>query len=97
LDKTEKFSWEVLPHPPYQLDLAPLDYHLFRLIKDHMRGQYYQNNEAIQQTKRTWLQNTETDFFHHGILKLMQCWQKWPSTMKTSGSPSNYAYTAAKY
>jgi hypothetical protein len=30
-------GWELLFHPPYSLDLAPSDYHLFRPLKDHLR------------------------------------------------------------
>jgi len=26
----ETLKWEVLPHPPYSLDIAPSDFHLFR-------------------------------------------------------------------
>ena len=26
-------NWELLPHPPYNPDLAPCDYHLFGLTK----------------------------------------------------------------
>ena len=27
-----ELDWEVMPHPPYSLDLAPSDYHLFRSL-----------------------------------------------------------------
>ena len=27
------FNWEIFDHPPYSLDLAPSDYHLFSKIK----------------------------------------------------------------
>jgi hypothetical protein len=114
--KTEKFSWEGLPHPPYSLHLACLDYQLFRLLKDHMREQYYKKKMrqsskpsfysckilkqtsftvaylslcsagrngpvlwkqvAVHKTVLTQLQNTETNVYHSGIFKVMQCWQK---------------------
>ena len=41
-------GWEVLPHPPYSPDLAPSDYHLFGFVKNHMRDQHYETNEALQ-------------------------------------------------
>lgn len=33
-----KIGWEVLPHPAYLLDLAPTDYHLFRLLQHYLSG-----------------------------------------------------------
>jgi hypothetical protein len=76
LGKIEKCSLEVLPNPPYSLDFAPSDYYVFGPLKVNMGSQQYENNEAIQYTMRTWLENTETDFYHSGIFKLTQCWQK---------------------
>ena len=29
----ETLKWEVLPHPPYSLDVTPSDYHLFQSIR----------------------------------------------------------------
>jgi hypothetical protein len=46
--ETEMFCLDVLSHPPYILDLAPLDCNLFGPLKDHMRGQHKENDEAIQ-------------------------------------------------
>jgi hypothetical protein len=37
-------SWEVLPHPPYSLNFASADYHLFRGLKDNVKGQHYEDN-----------------------------------------------------
>ena len=34
--KLEELEWEVLPHAPYSTDLAPSDYHLFRLLRNHL-------------------------------------------------------------
>jgi transposase len=47
-----KMGWEVLPHPSYSPDLAPSDYHLFRFVKDQLRGQHYEKMEAIQKAVR---------------------------------------------
>jgi hypothetical protein len=54
LGKMETFGWELLPHPPYRLDLAFLDYHLFGLLNDHMRDLHYKNNETVQQAMCAW-------------------------------------------
>ena len=38
---------------PYTLDQSPLDYHLFRFVKDQMQGQSYAMNEAVQKVTHT--------------------------------------------
>jgi hypothetical protein len=30
----EHFNWELFDHPPYSLDIAPSDYHLFIYLKN---------------------------------------------------------------
>ena len=52
LEKIENMGWEVLPHPPYSPDLAPSDYDLFGFVKNQMRGQHYETNEALQTAVR---------------------------------------------
>ncbi len=44
--KIPKFGWEVLPHPPYSLDLALSDYHLFCRLSNYLRGKNFKNEEA---------------------------------------------------
>jgi transposase len=34
----DKYSWEVLPHPPYSPDMSPADFDLFLKLKINMRG-----------------------------------------------------------
>ncbi|KAG5344451.1 SETMR methyltransferase, partial [Acromyrmex charruanus] len=31
--KLQELGWEVLMHPPYNPDIVPSDYHLFRSLK----------------------------------------------------------------
>jgi hypothetical protein len=42
-----------------------------------MGSQHFENNEAVQKTMHTWLQITETEFYHSYIFRLMQQWQKF--------------------
>jgi hypothetical protein len=49
MEKIQKNSWELLPHSPYSLDLAPLYYHLFSFIKDLMCGQHCVADKAVQE------------------------------------------------
>jgi hypothetical protein len=49
MEKIQKNSWELLPHSPYSLDLAPFYYHLFSFIKDLMCSQNYVTDKAVQE------------------------------------------------
>ena len=63
-------GWEVLPHPQYSPDLAPSDYRLFGFVKNQMRGQHYEMNEALQTAVRQCLRAARTEFYHNGVVKL---------------------------
>ena len=43
----ETLKWEVLPHPPYSLDIAPSDYYLFRSIAHDLADQQLRSYEDI--------------------------------------------------
>lgn len=38
-DLLEKLNWEVFPHPPHSLDLAPSDFHLFSQLEVKFGGE----------------------------------------------------------
>jgi len=61
---------------PCSPDLAPSDYHLFRFVKDQLRGQRYETTEAIQKAVRQGLRMAGTEFYRRGIFKLPECWEK---------------------
>jgi histone-lysine N-methyltransferase SETMAR len=46
-------GWELLSHPPYSPALAPSGYHLFGLLKDHLRGHHDKTDEAVQEALRS--------------------------------------------
>ena len=47
--------WTVLPHPPYSLDLAPSDFHLFTPLKDGLRVQRFPDNDAVIAAVKKWI------------------------------------------
>jgi len=71
LEKIENMGWEVLPHPLYSPELAPSNYHLFGFVKNH-----YETNEALQTAVRQCLQAAGMEFYHKGIFKLPERWEK---------------------
>ena len=71
-----KMGWEVLQHPSYSSDLAPIDYHLFGFVKDQLRGQRYETTEAIRKAVSQCLRMAGTEFYRRGIFRLQERWKK---------------------
>jgi len=44
----EALNWDVLSHPPYSPDIAPFDYHLFRLMIHSLSEQRFHSYEHIK-------------------------------------------------
>ena len=66
----KELGWDLLPHPPYSLDIAPSDYHLFRALKNFLRGRQFQNDEELENVVREFLASKlGTNFFERGIDK----------------------------
>jgi histone-lysine N-methyltransferase SETMAR len=64
-------------HPPYSPDIAPSDYHLFRSLKNFLRGKRFTEDAEVEQAIRDWLdEKMSTDFFKRGIKKLPARWRK---------------------
>jgi hypothetical protein len=58
---------KLLPHQqPYTPDQVPLDYHLFRFIKDHMHGHYYVKIEAVQKATQFVCEQLKSRFITKG-------------------------------
>jgi histone-lysine N-methyltransferase SETMAR len=73
LQTIQKNGWELHCHPPCSLGFAPSDYHMFRPLKDHLRGHDYET-DAVQEAKQSWLQGAGIDFYHSVIFKILQHW-----------------------
>ena len=66
----ENRGWEVLPHPPYSLDLAPSDYHLFRLMQNAFTEIRFTSEQGIKNWLDSSLAAKPAQFFWDGIHKL---------------------------
>ena len=67
-------GWTVIPHPLYSPYLAPSDVHLFRPMKDGLRGQHLPSNEAVVRAVKQWATSAGADFYKHGMQALLHCW-----------------------
>jgi len=44
----QQLGWEVLPHPPYNPDLAPSDFHLFGRLKEFLGSQHFSTDDEVK-------------------------------------------------
>ena len=74
--KLLELGWEVMPHPPYSLDLALSDYHLFRSLQNHLNGKTFDLNEAVKNELIQFFASKNQTFYESGIMELTERWQK---------------------
>jgi len=69
-------DFELLSQPPYSPGLAPSDYHVFRSLKDSLRGQRFGCEEEVINTINDWFELQEKQFFVDGVNSLTHRWEK---------------------
>ena len=67
----EKFKWDILYHPPYSPDFAPVDFHLFLHLKKHLAGKKFDDDDEVQEEVVTWFNVQAADFYDSEIQKLV--------------------------
>ena len=73
----EKFKLDVLDHPPYSLDFAPSDFHLFHRLKKHLAGRKFDDDDdEVQENVMTWFKVQAADFYDSEIRKLVPRFNK---------------------
>ena len=66
-------GFQCLDHPPYSPDLAPLDYHLFHVLKKQLKGHHFSSDAEVIAAAETWLDGHPSHlFFLSGLQKLEQ-------------------------
>ena len=63
-------GFQCLDHPPYSLDLAPSDYHLFPGLKKQLKGRHFSSDEEVIAAAETWLDRQPSDFFSEYLAKV---------------------------
>jgi histone-lysine N-methyltransferase SETMAR len=51
-ERIQELHWELLERPPYSPDLAPSDFQLFVLPKDHLGGKHFTDDKKVE--KEVW-------------------------------------------
>ena len=61
--KLAYLGFQCLDHPPYSLDLAPSDYHLFLGLKKQVKGCHFSSDADVIAAVETWLDGQPSEFF----------------------------------
>jgi len=69
-------AWDVLVHPPYNPDLAPSDYHLFRSLQNNLNNNTFSSLDLLKKHLEDFFAQKPQDFYKRGIMKLVNRWQK---------------------
>ena len=69
-------GFELLEHPAYSPDLAPSDYHLFKHLKNFIRGTRFSSNDEVSVAVNQWFRDQPKDFYLAGVRSLKNRWEK---------------------
>jgi histone-lysine N-methyltransferase SETMAR len=73
--KTKELNWEILDHPPYSLDLAPSDYHLFRSLQNCLNNKKFERFEEVNDAILAYFESKPRSFYKARIEKLVTRWE----------------------
>ena len=74
--KLLQLDWEVLIHPPYSPDIAPLDFRLFWSLQNSLNGKNFNSLEDCKRHLEQFFAQKGKKFWEDGIVKLPEKWQK---------------------
>ena len=72
--KNRGLGWEVLPHPPYTLNIAPFEYHLFRSLEHFLSGKTFRDTDEVKTALSQFFASKQASFYKEGIENLPQRW-----------------------
>ena len=70
------FGWTTISHPPYSLDLASSDFHLFEPLKKNLRRQHFSSDEEAKTAVSKGLKTQLVEFYNKEICALVKRWEK---------------------
>ena len=74
--KIHVLDFEILPHPPYSLDLAPSDFALFPTLKRNLKGNHYSSRSAIGSAVYQWVSGTPPEWYESSYAGWVERWKK---------------------
>ena len=80
-------------HPPYSTDLASSDFHLFGLLTDFLRGQYFTNDSEMKTTVSLSSKNVDKELYRAGF---QQCARRWEKCVLVNGNWEERWFLTAK-
>ena len=76
-DLITSFKWaQIDPLPPYSLDWAPSDFHLFLHLKKFLGGKRFDDDDDLKDAVQKWLTSQAAAFYEEGIQKLVPRYDK---------------------
>ena len=76
MDAVEQNGHELIPHPAYPPDLAPIVFFLFPNLKKDTRGCHFQSDKEVVTAVEELANGKDTDFFCSGLMALEHRWSK---------------------
>ena len=72
--KIRQFDWEIMPHHPYSLDIAPSEYHLFCSLEYYLGNQTFRNPDDMHSGLTDFFASKDANFYKKGIEMLKDRW-----------------------
>ena len=73
-NKIRGLGWDHLPHPPYNPDMAPSDYYLFRSLQHFLAEKSFDDVNAVKDALFEYFASKKPSFYERGIKNLVQRW-----------------------
>ena len=65
----------MMLHLPYNPDLAPSDYYLFRSLQNSLNGKTFNDDEAVKSHLVQFFADKDQKLYERGIMKFLERWK----------------------
>jgi histone-lysine N-methyltransferase SETMAR len=76
-ERIQELESKLPEHPPYSPDLAPSNFHLFHLPRNHLGGKHFTDDEEAETGAYKWLRQQPSCRFRHTDKAMAQVYQCW--------------------